>query len=216
VSSSLFISHLPAYLGISALIIMTPGPDTALTIRNTLRGGRLGGVLTALGVALGQAIWSLATSAGLTAVLLSVRPALTVVQLFGATYLLYLGAQALRNALCRPAIDDEPAARPVRRSERQITGLRQGLLSNLGNPKMAIFFTSLLPQFTAQTHPSFVSLLALGLIFCCMTLGWLSGYAVMVAFAGVILQRSNVRRALDALTGMILIGLGCRLVTERF
>lgn len=214
--SSLFIWHLPAYLGISALIIMTPGPDTALTIRNTLRGGRRGGVLTGLGVALGQAIWSLATSAGLTAALLTVRPAFTMLQLFGASYLLFLGAQALRDALRRRLPDTEPITRPVNQQRGRVTDLRQGLLSNLGNPKMAIFFTSLLPQFTSHAHPSFVSLLALGLIFCCMTLGWLSGYAVMVAFAGAVLQRSPVRRALDAVTGTILFGLGFRLVTERF
>jgi threonine/homoserine/homoserine lactone efflux protein len=214
--SSLIGNHFPAYLGISALIIITPGPDTALTIKNALLHGWHGGLLTALGVATGQAIWSIATSAGHTAVLLSVRPAFTAVQLFGATYLLVLGTQALRDALHRPLPGNGPETGRVDDGMGMMTSLRQGVLSNLGNPKMAIFFSSLLPQFTSQAHSSFVSLLALGLIFCCMTLAWLSGYALVVARAGAVLQRSAVRRALEGVTGTSLIGLGFRLATERF
>jgi threonine/homoserine/homoserine lactone efflux protein len=209
------IGHLFAYLGVSALIIITPGPDTALTIRNTLRSGRGGGILTATGVATGQAIWSLATSAGLVALLLTLRPALTLVQLFGAAYLVILGGQSIRDARRRPPMREPLSGRAAARPEGKLAGLRQGILSNLGNPKMAIFFTSLLPQFASRTHPSFVSLLALGLIFCCMTFVWLSGYAVVVAGAGTVFQRPAVRRTLDAVTGTVLIGLGVRLVTER-
>ena len=90
--------------------------------------------------------------------------------------------------------------------------MRQGLVSNLGNPKMAVFFTSLLPQFT--TSPSFGSLLALGLVFCSLTLVWLTAYAFAVAKAGDFLRRSRVRRALDALTGAVLVALGLRLAAE--
>ena len=85
------------------------------------------------------------------------------------------------------------------------------MLSNLGNPKMAVFFTSLLPQFGS----SFPALLALGLVFCTMTLVWLSGYAAAVARAGDVLRRSRVRRTLDGLTGAVLVGLGLRLATDR-
>ena len=209
-------SDLPAYLGISALIIMTPGPDTALTVRNTLYVGRRGGVLTALGVAIGQAIWTVATSAGLTAMLLAVRPAFTLIQVFGATYLAYLGARAVWDALHGPVSGGDSVARPAHPSERGMTGLRQGVLSDLGNPKMAVFFTSLLPQFAPYSHPGFFSLLTLGAIFCSLTFLWLSAYALVVARVGTILQRPSIRRTLDAVTGTILIGLGVRLVTERF
>jgi threonine/homoserine/homoserine lactone efflux protein len=85
------------------------------------------------------------------------------------------------------------------------------VLSNLGNPKMAVFFTSLLPQFGA----SFGSLLALGLVFCSLTLLWLSAYAIVVARAGVFLRRSSFRRALDGLSGLVLVALGLRLAAER-
>jgi threonine/homoserine/homoserine lactone efflux protein len=85
------------------------------------------------------------------------------------------------------------------------------VLSNLGNPKMAIFFTSLLPQFGG----SFVSLLALGLVFCVLTLTWLTAYAVGVARAGDLLRRPRIRRTLDAVTGTVLVALGLRLAAER-
>ena len=193
-----------AFLGVSAVVIITPGQDTALTIRNTLLGGRRSGVFTAVGVSAGQAVWALATSAGVAAVLQRSEPAFVVVKLAGAAYLVFLGLQTLVPAL-RPR-GAMPKASPRGRP------LRQGLLSNLGNPKMAIFFTSLLPQFA--TGPSFGALLLLGLVFCSLTLVWLTAYAFAVAKAGDFFRRSRVRRALDALTGAVLVALGLRLAAE--
>jgi len=174
------------FFGVSALVIVTPGQDTALTIRNTLRGGRRSGLLTALGVGTGQCGWALATSAGL------------------AAYLAYLGLQSLYRAARKiGASGSEPRTktRPY----------RQGVLSNLGNPKMAIFFSSLLPQFA---H-SFAGLLALGLVFAAMTVTWLSAYAFAVAKAGDMLRRPAVRRVIDAVVGAALVAFGARLATER-
>jgi len=145
-----------AFLGVSALVIVTPGQDTALTIRNTLAAGRRGGVLTALGVAAGQATWALAAAAGVTALLRASEPAFLALRLAGSAYLVYLGLQALRAALRR---DHAVATAAVAR--RRVHAFRQGIISNLGNPKMAVFFTSLLPQFGS----SFPALLALGLVF---------------------------------------------------
>jgi threonine/homoserine/homoserine lactone efflux protein len=94
---------------------------------------------------------------------------------------------------------------------RSTVAYRQGLVSNLGNPKMAVFFTSLLPQFGS----SFAALVGLGLLFCALTLAWLSAYAVVVARAGDFLRRSRVRRILEGLTGAVLVALGLRLAAER-
>ena len=196
------ISHLLAFLGVSALVICTPGQDTALTIRNTLLGGRRSGILTAAGVSSGQAIWALATSAGIVAVLQASAPAFEAVKLAGAAYLIWLGLQAIfRRSRGRRAA-------PLRAG----ASFRQGVVSNLGNPKMAIFFTSLLPQFAPQ--PAFGNLFALGLVFCTMTFGWLTGYAFAVAKAGDLLRRPRIRRALDGVTGAVLIALGLRLAAE--
>ena len=89
------VAHALAFLGVSALVIVTPGQDTALTIRNTLLGGRRSGVLTAAGVASGQAFWTLAASLGLAALLSASEPAFLAVRLAGATYLVFLGIQTL-------------------------------------------------------------------------------------------------------------------------
>jgi threonine/homoserine/homoserine lactone efflux protein len=195
-----------AFLGVSAVVIVTPGQDTALTIRNTLLGGRSGGIATSAGVVSGQLVWALAASAGLSAVLLASAPLFMAIRIAGAAYLVLLGVQALVAAIRGAHRVDADAA-----PRRPRAPYRQGVLSNLGNPKMAVFFTSLLPQFGS----SFVAMLALGLVFATLTLVWLSAYAVAVAKATNFLQRSWVRRALDAATGLVLVALGLRVTTER-
>jgi RhtB (resistance to homoserine/threonine) family protein len=207
------IGQLAAFVAVSLLVIVTPGQDTALTIRNTLLGGRGGGVSTALGVSTGQAVWAVATSAGLSALLAASHPLFVGLRIAGAAYLVYLGAQALRAAVRRrgPA-DDVPLGRSGRLAPRR--AFRQGLLSNLGNPKMVVFFTSLLPQFVTPGRGGFLVLLLLGLLFCAMTFTWLAFYAVAVARVRAWLLRSQVRRVLDAITGTVLVGLGLRLGTS--
>jgi threonine/homoserine/homoserine lactone efflux protein len=204
-----------AFLGIAVLVIVTPGPDTALTVRNTLRGGRGGGLGTALGVATGQAVWTAATSAGVAALLVASTPAFQTLRLAGAAYLVWLGAQALWAA-ARPGGDAVPAG-DLGRSRRLTppAAFRQGVVSNLANPKMAVFFTSLLPQFAPAGHASFSALLALGLLFCAMTLVWLAAYAAVVARMGDTLRRLGARRAIEAVTGLALLALGARLAFER-
>jgi threonine/homoserine/homoserine lactone efflux protein len=196
------ITHFLAFLGVSAIVIVTPGQDTALTIRNTLFGGRRSGILTAAGVSTGQAIWALATSAGIAAVLRASAPAFEAVKLAGAAYLIWLGLQTIFRGSA------EHRAAPPRAG----TSFRQGVVSNLGNPKMAIFFTSLLPQFAP--HPGFGALFVLGLVFSAMTFTWLTGYAFAVAKAGDFLRRTRIRQALDRVTGAVLIALGLGLAAE--
>jgi threonine/homoserine/homoserine lactone efflux protein len=207
--------YLVAFLGIAVLVIVTPGPDTALTIRNTLSGGRRGGLGTALGVATGQAVWTVATSAGVAALLVASASAFGALRLAGAGYLVWLGAQAL-GASARVGGEAECEG-CLGRSQRLApsAAFGQGILSNITNPKMAVFFTSLLPQFVPNGRTSFSTLLALGLLFCLMTLGWLAAYAAVVARAGDILGRLGVRRVIEALTGLALLALGARLTLER-
>jgi threonine/homoserine/homoserine lactone efflux protein len=196
-----------AFLGVSALVICTPGQDTALTIRNTLSGGRSSGVATAAGVALGQAVWTLAASLGIAVLIAASEPAFLALKLAGGAYLVLLGLQTLWAALRRRGTR---TIVPGRRLEGRVA-FRQGLLSNLGNPKMAAFFTSLLPQF----GEGFAVLLGLGLVFSLMTLVWLSGYAFAVAKTSAFLLRPRVRSALDAITGAVLVAFGLRLAAER-
>jgi threonine/homoserine/homoserine lactone efflux protein len=203
-----------AFAGIAAIVIVTPGQDTALTIRNSLLGGRSAGIATAAGVAVGQACWTLAASLGLTALLIASEPAFAAVRYLGAAYLVYLGAHSLWSAI---------SSRTRQREERRSIGapalqprkaLRQGVLSNLGNPKMAVFFSSLLPQFVPAGSAAFGTMLGLGLLFVSMTLSWLSLYAVVVSRAGDLLRRPRIRRAIDAISGALLVAFGLRLASE--
>ena len=179
-----------------------------MTIRNTLAGGRRSGVLTAVGVSTGQCAWTLLTSLGLAALLLASEPAFLALRMVGALYLVWLGIHSLVDAI--RGVRNTRVAGPQLAAR---TAYRRGLLSNLGNPKMALFFTSLLPQF-APHDASFVQLAALGLLFCVTTLLWLSGYALVVARLGDVLRRSRVRRALDAITGTVLVAFGARLALD--
>ncbi|HLZ28072.1 MAG TPA: LysE family translocator, partial [Chloroflexota bacterium] len=206
---------LATFLSISIVLIIIPGQDMALTTRNTLIGGRTNGVFTALGVVTGLAIWALATSAGLAALLRGSEPAFLAVKLIGAAYLIFLGGQTLWSAVRTG--DLTHAAGAVRGPSKHppAAALRQGVVSNLGNPKIAVFFTSLLPQFTTNDEGSFAALLGLGLLFCGLTFVWLTAYALAVARARDVLLKSRIRRALDAVTGAVLIGFGVRLATEQ-
>ena len=192
-----------AFLGISAVVIMTPGQDTALTIRNTLSGGRRCGVTTAGGVALGLSIWTVAASVGVVAVLGASEPAFRALRLAGAAYLVFLGVQSLVAAAQGRAPKPPHSGAPT--TPRR--ALRQGVVSNLGNPKIALFFASLLPQFAPDGHGAFAGFLALGFLFSTMTLAWLSLYAVVVHRLRDLLG-GTVRRILDAATGVVLVALG--------
>lgn len=209
-------STLLAFLGVSLVVIVTPGPDTAITIRNTLFGGRPGGMFTALGIASGQMIWALATGVGIVAVLIASEPLFLAVKYAGCAYLVYLGSQALRQALrpAGPANGVMPVSERARRLTR-LTAFRQGAVSNLGNPKMAVFFASLLPQFVAPGAATFASIVLLGAIFAVMTFTWLALYAAFIVKAGAVLRQPPIRRAIEATTGALLIGLGLRLAADQ-
>jgi threonine/homoserine/homoserine lactone efflux protein len=203
-----------AFLGISLVVIMTPGPDTALTIRNTLLGGARAGVFTAIGVSAGQIIWALAASAGVVGLLVASAPVFEALKLAGAAYLIWIGVQTLYSAFRPgPGVARVSSDGAGRRSH-PIAALRQGLINDLANPKMAAFFASLFPQFLPEDNASFAALMMLGLVFSCLTLTWLVVYAFAVAKAGDVLRRSGIRRAIEGVTGAVLIAFGLRLASE--
>ena len=233
--------QLLAFLGVSLVVIVVPGPDTALTVRNALTGGRHAGVATAAGVATGQAVWTVATSVGIAELIQASEPAFLVMKAVGAAYLIALGLQSLWTALWttrhrelavgRPSRLRPPHRAAVRRAlvrrrpapesgragadqgrgwMNPSRGPLQGVVSNLANPKMAAFFLSLLPQFASPARGA-AGIVPLGLVFCLMTFAWLALYSVVVDRARRVLGRSWVRRALDGLGELVLVGFGARL-----
>lgn len=133
----------------------------------------------------------------------------------GAAYLIYLGNNALLAALRRGAPANGPVAAIGTQRATAARSYRRGLLSNLGNPKIAVFFTSLLPQFVTAGDGSFLGLLFLALVCATMGLVWLTTYAVVVARAGDPLRRPRARQVLDGVTGVVFIALGLRLATAQ-
>jgi len=164
-------------------VIVTPGPDTALTIRNTLMGGRRSGTFTAIGVAAGQPI-----GPSLLPVVSRCSPRLRAsfsrYQARGAAYLAFLGAQALYGALRIGSAGTEVLSPAPSHQLPPRVALRQGLISNLTNPQDGHLFPALLPQFAPEGVANLLVLLVLGLTFAMMTVVWLTGYAYAVSKAG--------------------------------
>ena len=201
-------AHVGAFLAVSVLVIAVPGPDTALTIRNSLVRGRRAGLLTAAGVASGQAVWAFATAVGIASLLRASQPAFAALRIAGAAYLVYLGVRAILDSRrCTATPNDRCAVR------RLTSPYGQGILSNLANPKMVVFFLSLLPQY-AGPQASLGTLLGLGVMFCTLTLCWLAAYAAVVARLGDVLRAGRARTAIDRISGAVLVALGVRLATE--
>jgi threonine/homoserine/homoserine lactone efflux protein len=199
-------SQLLPFVGAAVLIALTPGADTALVVRNALVAGAPAARRTALGSTSGLLVWGAASACGIAAVLAASAAVFTTVKLAGAAYLIWLGLQAILRA---------GAHAPEERRARGGSPFRQGLLCNLLNPKAGVFFTALLPQFVSPQDPVLLVSLLMTAIAAVASLTWLSVYAALVPRAGDVLRRPPVRRALDRLTGVVLIGLGVRLALTR-
>src|SRR5688572_3862434 len=167
-----------AFAAVAALVVVVPGPDMALVLRNGVADGRRAAVATALGVNAGLLVWAFAAALGIAAVLHASSEAFTVLKLAGAAYLVWLGARALLDAWRGTA--DDAAARRGRRA----SPFRQGLLSNLLNPKIALVYTTLIPQFVERGGSEVAQTFMLAAVFLALGLAWLTGYALLVAQAG--------------------------------
>lgn len=201
-----------AFAGVAAVIVVVPGPDMALVLRNGIVSGRRAALETALGTNAGLVVWAVAAALGIAAVLHASATAFTVLKIAGAAYLVWLGVRALRDAWRGTA----PHARPAPKGQRPVESpFRQGLLTNLLNPKVALVFTTLIPQFVEPGQPALARTLLLAAIFIAMGLLWLTFYALVVSQVGALLRRSFVRRAVDAVVGAVLTALGLRLAFER-
>jgi threonine/homoserine/homoserine lactone efflux protein len=197
-----------AWVALSALIIATPGPDTALIIRNALAGGPRASTMSALGVAVGILAWAAAATFGVGVLLERSSIAFTILKLAGAAYLFYLGARSLLSK----SEDASPVRGASALGDRSAWG--QGLVSNLLNPKTGAFFVTVMPQFTLAGD-SAIRLVLMVAAFEVMLLVWLIAYGHVVSRLGRSGLGSRVRTFMTKLTGIVLIGLGARLAFER-
>lgn len=194
-----------AFCGVALVLAVTPGPDMALVMRNGLRGGRPAAFRTILGISVGLVGWGLATAVGVAAILAASTTVFTVLKIAGGIYLAYLGVRTLLG-LRRGGHASEPPKRGLG------SPFRQGLVTNLLNPKLAVFFTTLLPQFISEDDPYVAKSILLAGLFVALGLCWLVLYGFVV---GAIARSAAFRRAVEAVSGVVLVALGLRLAVER-
>lgn len=203
-------SRFLAFLGISILLIITPGPDMATVTKNALSGGRRGVLLTTFGIGSAILVHVSVATLGLSALLRAASGLYAIVKLLGAAYLLFLGTQTLWSTRSTPS----DAAVPLRRA---LWGspYQQGFVSALLNPKLVIFFATFLPQFLVPGQPVLPRMLLLGVLFDALGVAWLTGYGLLVARVRTFFASPRVHRWMERLTGTVLVGLGARLALER-
>lgn len=202
--------RLYAFVGVAAILTILPGADMALVTRNVLTIGRRRTMLTIVGIGSGCIVHATASALGLSAILATSATAFGVVKTIGAAYLVWLGVQSIRDAR-RPTA--QPAATTERRSHWG--PFLQGFLTNVLNPKVAIFYLTFLPQFIAPNEPVFRRSLFLASIHIAMGFLWLATYAWFVDQLGAVLTRPRVKAWLERITGGVLIALGARLAWAR-
>jgi RhtB (resistance to homoserine/threonine) family protein len=198
-----------AGLGVLALLTISPGQDMALVAKITLERGRRAALVSSLGICSGLLVHATASALGLSVILATSAEAFTIVKLAGAAYLAYLGLRALRDSF-RAAVVAESAPR-----RRFATPYVQGLLNNVLNPKVAIFYLTFLPQFIDPAGNVLAQSLLFAVAHAVMGIVWLSAYAYVLARLSRLFARSGVRRWLERVTGVVLVGLGLRLAFER-
>jgi RhtB (resistance to homoserine/threonine) family protein len=198
-----------AFTLVAALVTVSPGADTFLVVRNALRGGRSDGFLTTLGIASGVYFHALLSALGVSAVLAHSATAFFVLKIAGAAYLAWLGFQSLRSGL-RRAPAEAPGGVEAARVPR-LRSFREGLLTNLLNPKVIVFYLALLPQFLSPGDPVFAKSLLLAAIHCALGILWLGFVAWAVDRSRRFFVRPALRRWMDALCGSVLVALGLRL-----
>ncbi len=199
-----------ALAGVILLGSMTPGPDFVIVVRNSAVSGRRAGIASAAGVAVGVFVWSLITAVGIAGLLAASAVAYTVVKLVGAAYLAHLGVRALLAAR-RGDYELDADVGPRRYGLR--VAFRQGLLNNLLNPKAAVFFIALVPQFL-PADPSALSTLELSLVCTVVNLTWFVTLAVAIGALRHVFTRQRVRRAIDAAMGTLMVALGLRIAVQ--
>jgi threonine/homoserine/homoserine lactone efflux protein len=196
------VSSVGAFAIFAAVLAVTPGLDTMLVLRTAAMGGRRAGLAAVAGIALGCLVWALASALGVTAVLAASRLAFDVLRWAGVAYLCYLGVRALAG---KSTVDSTPSR----------GGVRTGLTTNLLNPKVGVFYLSVMPQFLPAGLPTLAGSLLLGAIHIGFGVVWLSMLVLLADRSSRVLQRQKVRRRLEQLSGVVFLGFGLRLALER-
>ncbi|MHA6802900.1 LysE family translocator [Salinifilum ghardaiensis] len=199
-----------AAVGVLAVLTVVPGPDMALVTKRAVGSSWQDGLRTVGGITAGLLGWGVLSVVGLAAVLAASAAAFTVVKVAGAAYLVFLGVQALVHSRHGHSAAPAPAE-----SSPEGNPWRTGLVCNLLNPKIAVFYTGLLPTLAPSGLSPHVGMSVLVLLHAALTLVWLSGYVLLLARARAFFERPAVRRAMNRVTGVVLISFGVQVATSQ-
>ncbi|MDJ0832997.1 MAG: LysE family translocator [Gammaproteobacteria bacterium] len=204
----LFDAEIIAFTAVAAALAVTPGADTMLVIKNSLRNGKQAGWATTIGVLGGTLFHALISALGISLVIAQSEWLFHLVKMTGAAYLVWLGIQTLRTIPHRAEVSSDHQRLTLRNS------LAEGLITNLLNPKVAIFYIAFLPQFISPGDPVLAKSILLACIHNILSLVWLGGLATAIGSGRNFIQQPSVQQWLSRLSGIILIGLGVRLALE--
>lgn len=209
-----------AFLPVALVVMLAPGPDFAVITRQTIVNGRRHGLVTSFGVSAGLLVHTAAAVLGLSALLATSATLFTVVKLAGAAYLVFLGVKAIweaRRPGTEPALAEGEHAAEAESVEPYAIAFRQGALTNVLNPKVAIMFLSLLPQFVDPHSglPVWVQTVELAALFIGLNQVWFFLYTTALGRAGDVVRKDSVRRWFDRVSGAVFIGLGLRVALDR-
>jgi threonine/homoserine/homoserine lactone efflux protein len=199
---------LPSFAGIAVLVSLTPGPATALVVRSAALHGRREALLVTLGNSTGILMWALASVLGISALVAASETAFVVLKVVGAAVLIVLGIQAIRGRGGQDAGEREPA-----RTAR--TSFGNGLMTSFANPKLAVFFVALFPQFVPSGASVLPTTLAMALLLIAVDLVYFTLLALVVARARHAVMGSRLARRIERLTGVVMVALGVRVAFEQ-
>lgn len=195
---------LPAFLLIALVVVLTPGPATALVIRNAIRGGTRAAWATTAGNSTGIFVWAAASVLGISALVAASEAAFATLKIAGAIVLVYLGVQAFRRARAGLPLD-------VRPGRGASSPYREGLVTSFANPKLAVFFVALFPQFVPEGEPVLPATVLMAAIIVAMDVVWFTVLAVIVSRAQRAIVERGWARRMELATGSVLMALGIRL-----
>ncbi|SDK87246.1 resistance to homoserine/threonine (RhtB) family protein [Maridesulfovibrio ferrireducens] len=201
-----------AFIPIAALLTVTPGSDTMLVVNNTLTRSTSDGLCTVAGINAGLIVHAMASAFGLSMILMNSATAFEFVKLAGALYIIYLGVQSLR----RSRSSEEEQSTIVHSQKRSISAsIREGFLTNVLNPKVAVFYLALLPQFISPADNLIEKSFQLMIIHLCMGILWFSFITLALGKMRPFISGNKFKKRLEAISGVVFIALGLKMALSK-
>jgi RhtB (resistance to homoserine/threonine) family protein len=197
----------------AVLLILLPGPDTVIATKNTLEIGRTGGLQTALGTCCALLIHTMAAVIGLSAIIVKSAVLFSVFKYVGAVYLVYMGVKAIWSLKKNEVATDTEELQVNKYGHTSC--FRQGFLTNILNPKVAVFFLTFLPQFVNTEKSTLPQFLLMGLTYALLTAIWFLLYIYLINHIRMYMRKPTTQKFIQGISGIVLVGFGIKLALEK-